>query len=263
MAQKNTDDAGDTWTHVPRSKKRNRAPPAPAPGLPPPSRLLSIESITTEFSAKTKTWRQSACRKAWLQLFDRIRPDPGWPLHTAVCLGGGSLARDNVECRRRSMWQTVAFVDLARQLGGDLQLYVLDPAYTELDARFFASLRVAVLEPPPSPPLSPGEGRAGELGAAARRVLGPEAMLFEPFVDMSAAMLAAILECGVGVYVGSSIDGLRQRGVGDDGGELARRFCVGRRMCKVPSFEIDPNVFEGMAVYFKDDDDEEDDDDTG
>ncbi|KXS98841.1 hypothetical protein AC578_10840 [Pseudocercospora eumusae] len=248
----------DGWTHVPKSKK-SRAPKR-GNGHNPPARDITVESLTIEIAAKTKAWKQSSCHKLLLTLLDRIRPDDDWNIRRAICLGCGSLSRDNVECRRRSVWQMVAFVEIAKELGIE-ELYAQEPTFTELDGKFLKTLNVEVL--------GMTTDNAGNALGPAREILGPEALLFEPFVDMSAGMVQELLEQDVMLYIGSSMKGLAEKGTRADAtaesrkrlakdieaGQLARRFCDGRGVYRLPTFDVDPNIFDGMSIYWKEEKD--------
>lgn len=130
-------------------------------------------------------------------------------------------------------------------------MYAQEPAFTELDKEFLASLQIQMLD------VSLGDGNAG-LGPA-KDVLGSETFLFEPFIDMNAVMLSEMLQAGVGLYVGSSIRGILQRRSGSEVVRLAKEFHDGHEMLKFPSFEDDPNVLDGIAIYWKEEKDEDED----
>ncbi|CZT14165.1 uncharacterized protein RCC_00138 [Ramularia collo-cygni] len=241
----------DVWTHIPSKSKRHRKP-ALISTTNLPLKDLTLSKLSAEFHTKLKTWQHSSCRQTALRLLSRIRPEKGWNLHKAICLGSGSLSRENWECRRRSVWQFVVFYDLARHLLGtehDCTLYAQEPAFTELDGKFLATLGISVLE-----------SQVGIVGmGAAGSELGGETFLFEPFVDMDSGMLEAMLKGGVGLYMGSSIGGILERREGSEVGRLSKEFCRGREMLKFPMFEIEPNVLDGMRIYWREESDEDDD----
>ncbi|EME83856.1 uncharacterized protein MYCFIDRAFT_207085 [Pseudocercospora fijiensis CIRAD86] len=252
--------ADDEWTYVAKSKKSQARKPANSHN--PPARDLTIDSLTTEFAAKSKTWMQSSCRKALSTLLGRVRPDTGWNIRRAVCLGCGSLSRDNVECRRRSVWQMVVFMGIVKELG-ITEMYAQEPAFTELDEKFLGTLDVKVLG------MTTGDAALGP----AKEILEPEALLFEPFVDMNAGMVQELLQTDVALYIGSSMKGLIERGARAEAtaasrkilasdieaGILAKRFCDGRGVYRFPNFEVDPNIFDGMGIYWKEEKDSDDD----
>lgn len=167
------------------------------------------------------------------------------------------------------MWQTVVFLDVVRHMldsceggdgeegnGGKLEseddddddddtttssgIWASDPAYTELDVAFFQTKGVEVL---------PFEKSETGLGKKTTSRLRDSTLLYEPFVDMNASMLRDIIQNEIDIYIGSSVGGLQERQ--GEVGELARQFCVGRTMRKFPTFECDPNVFDGMGIYWK------------
>ncbi|KAI5362274.1 Putative SRR1-like domain-containing protein [Septoria linicola] len=250
--------ADDGWTSVPRGKKSRK--PQPLTGAPAPSRNLTVEDITRDFDAKTKQWRLTACRKQLIKQVDwavGARED-ALTIERYVCIGSGSLSRDNVECRRRSMWQIVVFLDLATYLvdrnrlshsqrsgsdedgaGASHCIWASDPAYTELDTAFLLTKGVEVV------PI----GRTDMGFGGMRQHLREGTLLYEPFVDMNAHMVKDMVDAEVALYIGSSIGGLKERQ--SDVGELAKTFCIGKSVRTFPSFDVDPNIFDGMTIYWK------------
>lgn len=230
-----------------------------------------MESLQRDFDAKTKQWQKTTCRKQLLKQIDWAvdAREKKMMFRRYICIGTGSLSRDNVECQRRSMWQTVVFLDVVRYMldsceggdgeegnGGKLEseddddddntttttsgIWASDPAYTELDVAFFQTKGVEVL---------PFEKSETGLGKKTTSRLPDSTLLYEPFVDMNASMLRDIIQNEIEIYIGSSVGGLQERQ--GEVGELARQFCVGRTMRKFPTFECDPNVFDGMGIYWK------------
>jgi hypothetical protein len=139
----------------------------------------------------------------------------------------------------------VIYYDLATFLLGDGgDMYAQEPGYTDLDKEFLQEMEVKVLEV-----------ADGGLGG----VLREGTLVFEPFMDMSEAILRDLVRAEVGLYVGSSIKGIAGRVQGRDGvlGKLAREFCERREVLGFPRFEVEPNVMEGMGIYWKEEKDEE------
>lgn len=159
------------------------------------------------------------------------------------------------------------FLDVAEILGVNKGIFAQDPAFTKLDQEFLQISGVTVL--PTATTAAPNQAEPG-LGPA-RDVLRDTTFLFEPFVDMNAAMVNDMLVQGVGLYIGSSIKGLIEKGAraaaskdtqtrqqGDvEAGHLAKRFFESREMYTFPSFESDPNVFDGLGVYWVPEKDED------
>ncbi|SMR49098.1 unnamed protein product [Zymoseptoria tritici ST99CH_1E4] len=244
----------EDWTHVPAKGKRKTKSTALLNPTNPPARDLTLEKLNLEFQTKTKAYRQTTCRRTVTQILNRIRPDSGWKLDKALCLGVGSLSRENLECRRRSMWQLVVFYDLVEQLRGEglvLEVFAQEPGFTELDGEFLNILGVKVLE------TRLGDGTAG-LGPA-KEQLGGETLVFEPFIDMNAVMLEELVSAGVGLYVGSSIGGILGRRGDSEASRLVEKFRAGRQMLRFPTFDIDPNVIDGIQVYWTEEKDDQDD----
>jgi hypothetical protein len=247
------DDSADAaWTHVPAKGKRKTRSSALLHPTNPPARDLTLEKMSLEFQAKLKAYRQTNCRRTVTQILSRTRPESGWALRTAICLGVGSLSRENIECRRRSMWQFVVFHDLLEQLresGLVLEIFAQEPSFTELDQDFLRALGVEVLAS------SLGDGTTG-LGSAKEK-LGDTTLVYEPFVDMNAAMLEDIANGGVGLYIGSSIGGIMGRGGESKAKTLAANFRKERGMLRFPTFDIDPNVFDGIQIYWIEENDDD------
>lgn len=128
-------------------------------------------------------------------------------------------------------------------------MYAQEPTFTDLDREFFSTLGITVL---PSQFGDKGLGLAG-------KELGKGTFLFEPFVDMNEGMLRSMLEEDVGLYIGSSIQGILGRRGGSELGELAKRFGEGREMRKFPGFEVEPNVLEGMGIWWREEGEDDDD----
>lgn len=240
----------DGWTQISSKNRRNKinqTTPHPQPNaktLNPPSRDLTLPALQRDYTTKLKSWKSSTCRRQLLSILNRGRPDGGWGIQRAICLGSGSFSRENLECRRRSLWQIVVFVDVVGYLREDLGMHVegsaQEPMYTELDVEFLRGLDIKVLQV--------DVGTKTERSGPAADLLVPACFVYEPFLDMSAAMLRELSEADLRLYIGSSIRGLRERDT--EAGKLAREFAGGRRMYKFPAFEGDPNVVEGLEVFW-------------
>ena len=113
------------WTQVtskPRRTNKGRrsasrpTPPLPFDGPPPIARDVTLAVIRKDFGHKTRAWKESACRQQLRQILERQLAIHRVSLTTAICLAGGSLSRDNWECRKRSMWQIAVFADVREML---------------------------------------------------------------------------------------------------------------------------------------------------
>ncbi|KAK4502374.1 hypothetical protein PRZ48_005799 [Zasmidium cellare] len=246
--------ADDEWTHVP-AKGRRKAPPKVQPNSTnPPSRDLTVPKLQQDFNAKLKTWKASACRKALLQILDRVRPESGWVIEKAICLASGSFSRENLECRRRSMWQIVVFADMVQYLqsegdeaANEMDIAAQEPMYTELDVEFLATLNIKALKIDTT-------AKVEGLGPA-EDYLGQSTFVYEPFLDMNATMLDEISKADLPLYIGSSIRGLKDKTT--QAGQLAKSFAQDRGMYKFPTFDVDPNIMDGMEVLWKEEHDDE------
>lgn len=126
-------------------------------------------------------------------------------------------------------------------------MFAQEPGFTELDKEFLSSLDIRVLES------KIGDGGMGAAGDE----LGKGTFLFEPFVDMNVGMLESMLREDVGLYMGSSVSGILSRREVSEVGVLARKFCEGREMRKFPVFEVEPNVLEGVAIWWREEEEDE------
>ena len=263
----------DGWTRIVKGKKKTACSPQ---NLNSPAKDLTVSKVTQHFNTMMNIWQQSECRQQTIQILQRIRPEHGWNVRNAVCLATGSFSRDNLECRRRSMWQMVVFADLARHIQadgeGEYQLVAQDPQYTPLDRLFLAQSGIAMLQTEP-----PNDGSTG-LGSA-KQYLQQDTFIYEPFLHMSQEMLQEIVEANPRLYIGSSIHGMthgcsnmdRSKDVhssadqnttakhesGTPVNRVASQFCEQYNMYRFPTFEIDPNIFEGMFVFWKIEEDDE------
>lgn len=152
------------------------------------------------------------------------------------------------------MWQIVVFVDLVtymcRDKDGDtsgMETVAQEPMYTQLDVEFLGTLSIKVLQI---------VNAAGATGLGPGRVLmGARTLVFEPFLDMTAEMLEDVIAADLPLYIGSSIKGLREKTT--PAGQLAQRFAQERGMYKFPAFEVDPNVMDGLEIFWKEESNED------
>lgn len=289
---------GDGWTFVSKNKGRGKArhdPPLLVNGLPAVSKDLTLAQVTKDFNAKLKAWRASTCYSQLQQILTRLQPEQGWQINKAVILASGSLSRDNLECRRRSMWQLVVFVDLIRQLADDsetaIEAFAQEPAFTDLDREFLQSMGIAELPVQSSSSSETGSADAAGLGPA-KEHCGPQSLVFEPFMDMDLSALRDLADAQVALYLGSTMPGRIERSrltatatsphdasraprnptytaatavdkaqrerlatIAAEN-ELARHFQAQYRMYRFPAFDCDPNVLEGIGIFAKTDEEE-------
>ncbi|KAK4900998.1 hypothetical protein LTR27_002181 [Elasticomyces elasticus] len=256
----------DGWTKVSRGK---RDAPKHESNLAPPMRGLAVEHLRLEFETKSKQWRASTCRRAMLNILDKQQPDEGWQLTRAVCLATNSFSRDNWQARQRSMMQWVAFFDTTKYLQslqkGHIQIYAQEPNYTPLDREFLASLKVQVLDAAVETASKDGLGEA-------EQHIKPSAFVFEAFMDLGSRSVQLLSQGDPALYVGSSVErwlstqgsgartkansvqGLQSKQDLPTGAQptpASLGFVATRGIYRMPKFEEDPNVFEGLHIYWK------------
>ena len=268
----------DGWTRVSRGKAKE---PVYIHGLNPQSRDMTVEKIRADFESKKKRWLNSSCNLQVRQILDRVRPDEGWQIGNAVCLATGSFSRDNWQNRQRSLMQFVAFTAVVQHLQKaqtpKILCYAQEPEYTPVDKEFLASMGLITL------PCHKGLDDLG-LGAAAT-YLNASTFVFEPYMDLSVDSMRELFGSGVRLYIGSSLqrwaddspkadsnDKAETPGSDDSSGEESRAIMRirtelrqleqsirSKRSYKFPRFEEDPNVFEGLRIFWEEseDDDEE------
>ncbi|KAF1822015.1 uncharacterized protein K489DRAFT_321144 [Dissoconium aciculare CBS 342.82] len=244
------DSVNDEWMHVSRGRgKRASARPPILNSFPAISKDLKIATIRKDHDRKLKAWRSSTCRQTLQRVFKTLRPDAGWQVQNAICLAMGSLSRDNLECRRRSMWQMAVFVDIISLLEEDTQNTIeaalQDPAFTDLDRDFFRELGMSdlplVLNTTRKPGLGPAQTQCGE-----------NSFILELFMDMETQGIRELVEADVEVYIGSSLQSRIDRaGTTHEQNKLALAFERRYQMHRFPTFVEDPNIFEGLCIFTK------------
>lgn len=143
------------------------------------------------------------------------------------------------------MWQFVVFADLTsevlkRSSSSSVEMLAQEPEFTDVDKDFLSAVNCQMLRP----------DKAGDGLDMVKEHIGPSTFIFEPFMDMNETMMDILVMADVALYVGSSVKGLMGRsGVV---GELARGFDKQHSKYRVPTFEEDPNVLEGLEMYWKD-----------
>jgi hypothetical protein len=240
------------WTFVPR-KKGSKAPPKTRFSNTPPTNIkdATLESIATEFGAKGRLWKRSEARKQLHRMLALMRPERGWQLDTAVCLGTGSFNRDNFECRKRTMAQFAMFVDtleyLQEQQKEKIKVVVQEGYYNELDKKFLQTLGMEVPEYKPHVYPIVDCGPATEL-------FGPRTFVCELFIEHTEGTIRALTQKGVKLLVSTSrMMCTRGYQPGESFKEGDHKQLLGKidgtyRAMRFPYFEEDPNVFEGLDI---------------
>ncbi|KAK5736518.1 hypothetical protein LTR17_007337 [Elasticomyces elasticus] len=256
----------DGWTKVSRGK---RDAPKHVSTLAQPMKDLTIGHLRIEFEAKSRQWGSSTCRRAILNILDKQQPEEGWQLTEAVCLATNSFSRDNWQARQRSMMQWVAFFDITKHLQTleerHVQIYAQEPNYTPLDREFLASLGVKVLD------AAIKTASAGGLGKAEQHI-APSAFVFEAFMDLGSRSVQQLSQGNPALYIGSSVErwlstsgsgaGTMANSVHAPGQEdvpypkaetefTPAQFVSTRGTYRMPRFDEDPNVFDGLHIYWK------------
>lgn len=244
--------ADDEWTFVPRKKQGKAAPKITATSDPEHMKDATVESITKEFEAKSRIWKRSQARQQFHRVLNLCRPDAGWQLETAVCLGTGSFNRDNSECRKRTMAQFAMFVDTLGYLQ-ELQerkitACVQEGYYNDLDKEFLGTLGLQAPDYQPHAVIP-----ITDCGPATK-LFGPHTFVCELFIEHSEGTVRSLTQTGVPLLMSTSrmmcARGL-QPGESFKKGEHTRLLNAideTYRTMRFPHFEEDPNVFEGLDI---------------
>lgn len=252
----------DEWTFVPRKKKGKTFKMTAMDHEPEHIKGATVESITKEFETKSRTWKRSEARKQLRRILTLLRPDAGWQLETAVCLGTGSFNRDNFECRKRSMEQFAMFADTLEYLQ-ELQerkitAFVQEGYYNDLDKKFLETLGMQAPE---------YEAHAvfpiRDCGPATK-LFGPHTFVCELFIEHSVGTVKSLTQTGGPLLMTTSRLMCSRdfyAGVSFKKGDQARLLSAMNkiyRTMRFPHFEEDPNTFDGLdilALEPQDDDD--------
>lgn len=255
-------DPDDGWSTVPR-KKNSKAPKPTVHQSPRSMKDATLSDITKDFEAKAKIWKRSSAGQQLHRTLAHFRPDGGWQINTAVCLGTGSFSRDNFDCRKRTMEQfamfadTVAYLQEQRSDGSKIKAYAQEGWYNELDKEFLRSLGMQVSEMPQ------GRYPKDDCGPATE-YFGPHTFVCELYIEHSEGTLRHLTQSGIPLLM-STCRRMCTRGY-YPGGQFKEGELTGLldamdkvyRSLRFPYFEEDPNVFEGMDVLAplpQDDDD--------
>lgn len=276
MPEKCDKQLDDGWTHVSRGKRKE---PVYIHGLNPQARDITVAKIRADFESKKRQWLNSNCFQQVRQILDRQKPEEGWRIGNAVCLATGSFSRDNLQNRHRSLMQFVAFVTVVQHLqkaqATKILCYAQEPEYTPVDEDFLASMGFNTLR-------CHEELNHPGLGDAAN-YLDASAFVFEPFMQLSVKPMHELLESGVQLYIGSSMQRWANNTPKPDSESKAKTRASGilerkessamiqarrdlkqleqsirlQRSYKFPRYEEDPNIFEGLGISWKDTPDNE------
>ncbi|TKA25307.1 hypothetical protein B0A50_06211 [Salinomyces thailandicus] len=271
MASGGTNDEG--WNVIGRGKGKGRGRPQTfLHGLNPPLREYTAEKLGEEIQKKMKAWQRSSCRRELLQILDKQRPEQGWQISQAVCLATGSFSRENWQSRQRSVTQYAAFVDITQHLRSgheaEIRCYAQEPQFTSVDKEYLRRTDVIVLEQDSATGSPPGLGPASQH-------LGLGTFVFEPFMDLDDKAMREMFSADLSLYIGSSVR--RWMGRASRNGSTnvsvqqsselehavdfqphpAAAFVRARASYHFPVFEEEPNIFEGLAIYWKEPEDDE------
>ena len=198
----------DGWIRVGMGKGRT---PMYTRGIPLLQKDMTAEKLRAAFDQRLRTWQGSACRKELRQILDRKQPDGGWQTRQAICIGSGSFSRDNWEYQKRSMSQFVAFMDTIQhvQSSSDEKIHIIvqDPVYTQVDIEFLTEKGITVYA-------GRDVHQTGFVGPNVEDHLGPESMVFEPFMDMGSRIMRKLLNSDMKLYIGVSLR-RREQGKGE------------------------------------------------
>lgn len=244
------------WTTVGKGKGKGRGGTAAiVDGFNPPIRDYTVEQVTRDFDRKLMAWQRSSCRLELLQILDRQQPDEGWNIENAICFATGSYSRDNFQSRQRSVMQAVAFLDIVQHLetrqDTEIAKFAQEPHFTEIDASYLSSKGVQTL------PCEPNKDDRIGLGKASQH-LSASTFVFEPFMDLDAAAASELFSVDVPLYIGSSLKRWTTQPSIMLGGahresamQQAIVYMQARRSYYFPTFEEDPNAFEGLSIYWR------------
>ena len=240
---------GNEWTVVPRGKRRTtKAPPKP-PGV---DKDLTVNKLKTDYEHRLQLWRASTCRRKVRQMLDRIQPEDGWQIKHAVCLASGSFCKDNFECQRRTMIQFVAFMDIVEHLQATsddkINIVAQELIYTQLDIEFLSHLNVTAYH-------DPAIGQSTYQGPSAKDFIGCNSFVFEPFMDKVLPAVRQLLISDLKLLIGTSAPNMGAKDTSIDEHRDMRalydRFNATYSSYYFPTFEEDPNIFEGLRVSWK------------
>lgn len=251
--------ADDAWTTVGRGKG-NRPSHAKTPKVNGQDRSITAEDLQRDFHKKRKLWQASSCRKALIQTLDKSRQDEGWVLTKAICLATGSFSTHNFEMNKRSMLQLACFIDLAEVMGEEsgakIEMFAQEPSYNKVDEEFLAGLSITVLHIPAG--MNPYDIGLGPSKAH----MGPNTLTCNFFMNISLTAVEEFFGIEHGLYLGTPFNQTYKVSA-PHFAKARETFHEEYAMKKLPRFEEDPGVFEGLVVYWPEPREEKDGDEGG
>lgn len=248
----------DGWTTIARGRKGGAATAPNRDRLD--NRLdkdATLADLQKAFARHGKTWKQSTCREKLLHMLKQNQSEAVVNIGTTVVLASGSFSTMNVEGNKRSMLQFACAVDVAREMeklaDTEIRIFAQDPAYSDIDKEFCASLGVTVLH---------ATLYDQSLGPA-KDLLGPRTVLFEFFMSMEREGVLDLLRAENRLYIGSSLSGYSRSGWtppqdrGVDVKTMAEEWVKTHAQRRFPGFLEDEPVFMGLMVYWKEPQDED------
>ncbi|KAM0715050.1 hypothetical protein Q7P37_009515 [Cladosporium fusiforme] len=257
--------ADDEWTFVPRKKQgKSQSKPQTVTVHHEPRSMkdATVSDIEKDFAAKLRTWRQSTARQQLHRTLLHLKPDAGWQIHTAVCLGTGSFSRDNFDCRKRTMEQFAMFADTVEYLQKsgecEIDVHVQEGWYNDLDKEFLRTKGMKV------PEMQQGAYPTADCGPATE-LFGPHTFVCELYIEHSEGTIRSLTQRDVPLLVSTSRRMCSRDyypgGVFKKGDLTAFLGAMDKnyRSLRFPHFDEDPNVFEGLDVLAPLPEDEDDD----
>jgi hypothetical protein len=133
--------------------------PAVCQGVGRPRKDITAKDIMKEHDAILGLWKSSPFRKHLLGMIERNKPERGWTIDNAICLGPGTFSREegctsgaSAEVgNTRGMFQLVMFLDVVDHLRYScpkLQIVVQDTLFTPMDREFLKELGVETVDYP-------------------------------------------------------------------------------------------------------------------
>ena len=193
----------DGWTTVPQ-RKRRRAKAYNTPDAP--DKDLTLEMLMVNYEKRMRTWQASACRKEVRQILDRKQPDDGWQIKAAICVASGSFSRDNVENRKRSLYQFAAFMDIVQHLqttsSENIDIVSQECIYTDVDVEFLSKLGIIVYN------VDKSEVNESNLKSGVPSIkdhLGSGSFVFEAFIQWDSPTARQLFTAQVRLIIGSAL----------------------------------------------------------
>lgn len=175
------------WVEVRRKGGHKIDLPTTMPGHDAVDREATVESIGHQFTKQQQRWCTDPSREGVFKILQNLHILEGPPIAKAICLALGSLSRDNLENRRRSMAQLAVFLDIVGYLqsvkSSPIILLIQDPIFTQTDKRFLQSLGMTVLH---------ADGTKSVVGEASQH-FGPDTFVAEFYMHLTPDITAHLL----------------------------------------------------------------------